>query len=84
MSTTEPGSDVPQPAEAQPAERQDTPPESPPARTRSDRALAWTQLGFGVVCVGTGTVIGLSGHPDLGTAIVGGGGLSLTVRIERR
>lgn len=84
MSTTEHGQDVPQPAEAQSAQTPESPRESPANRSRSDRALPWAQLGVGLLCAGTGTIVGLSGHPELGAAIAGGVGINVTVNIDRQ
>ncbi|MFI9031110.1 hypothetical protein [Streptomyces sp. NPDC053560] len=84
MSTTESGPDVPQPAEAQSAEVPEQQ-QAPAARSRGDRALDWAQVGLAAVCVGTGTVVGLTGHSELGTAIaVSGSSIHVALNIERK
>lgn len=66
----------PQPHGTLPAQ---TPAQHPPSRS----ALGWAQVGLSATCCTTGVLLTLTGHNDLGIALIHAGALggSITINI---
>ncbi|GAB2773428.1 hypothetical protein [Streptomyces daliensis] len=82
MPTTNDHPDDPQPHGTPPTEAH-TPDETPAEHPRSENALAWATIGLSTACCTAGVVLSLTGHEEVGIALIAVGSLERGVSTRK-